>query len=105
MTDSLCSWTKGIIPVLREKIKNEDTILVTLPSFNDVFLKQQAEGFKLAIEDYNGSLRELLRLRRESSVGVFVFTIQMLSPILLILGLAVRFSKTAAEIRLDKNLD
>jgi len=102
MTDSLCSWTKNLIPTLPQKIKNNDSIKITTPNFNDAFLEQQVQSIQHAIQEYNKSLGEILRIKKEMNIEDYTFIIQMLSPLLLILGLAIRFSKTAAEVKLER---
>ena len=102
MTDSLCTWTKSIIPILKEKINGNDRINILVPLVNDRFLIQYTNRVNHVVKEYNDSLQEILRLNSETKINDFSFIIQMLSPILLILGLAIRFSKTAAEIMLEK---
>ena len=104
MEDSLCTWTKNVALLLTDKIENDDSLKTVVPVFKDEFLKYRTEDIERTIKDYNQSIGELVVLKRESYIGNFAFLIQLFSPLLLIIGLAIRFSKTTAEIRLEKNL-
>jgi hypothetical protein len=102
LTDSLCSVLKTIIVPAQEKMKNKQPIEILLPIFPDELLQNNAQDINTAISNYNHSLKRLKQLEKNSSISDVNFTLQLFSPLLLILGLAIRFSKTAAEIRLER---
>jgi Ca2+/Na+ antiporter len=102
MTDSLCSWTKKMVPIISNIKKEEDSIHVIIPQFKDAYLTHHTDRFEKAINEYNRSLNMFLKLNKEKKESDFITIIQFLSPLLLVIGLALRFSKTAVEISLDK---
>jgi hypothetical protein len=74
---------------------------ITIPDFKIDVFDQYIYGINNAIEVYNESLTGIINLKEEVRENELFFVLRLFSPLLIVVGLAVRFLKTAGEIRLE----
>lgn len=102
MTDVICKWTKEVKPKVSVLIKNRKLIEnLKIPHVKDDILEDYTSQFSVYVNEYNKKVITIRELEIKSKESEISKAIQLFSPLLLIIGLSIRFSKTAAEIRLN----
>lgn len=103
MSDKTCEWRNKFLSKINEKLKAEFQVEEP-PKFtvDDRELQEYVDRIYSLVRDYNSIINEKKRIQEELKPNLWVNDIEFLSPLILILGLSLRFSKAAGEIRLDK---
>jgi hypothetical protein len=99
-----CDWTtqtkEKVKPFLEKDMRIEGIEKLIIP---EPMLQEHVLEIVQSIETYNQAIDDRDRLKVESKETELTSVANWLAPIFLMLGLAIRFVKTAGEIRLEKD--
>ena len=100
--DSICAWSERVRKVIEVDINQHSLIPdIQIPSVSNKVQKEFVNDIVMRVEDYNQNLTDFNTLEAIIASNNISSTLERLSPLILILGLAIRISKIEGEIRIE----
>lgn len=100
--DSMCSWAKYALQIAIKSKASNSKINLQEPLIEDQVIQQDLKIINRAITRYNQYAGESLGQTHSRELQNLSLLLQILSPLILVIGLSIRITKTYLEIKLEK---